>query len=148
MVWANRVTALLLLALVAVAWKHASEFPDSAGVFPKVAAAALALLSIILLLRSFSPAIAVRRDGEGSWGLSPMVIPLGALALLSAGIYAMQFVGFFPVALVFGGGLFVLLSVHRYVLYWAMFIGTLILIHAGFAWLLNVPLWSPKAFGV
>lgn len=148
MMWANRTAALLLLALVAVAWQRASEFPDSSGVFPKTIAAVLGLLSLILLIRSFLPAAATRRDGEGSLDLSALAVPLGVFALLSAGTYAMQFLGFFPVALFLGGGLFVMLGVQRYVLYWLMFIGTLIFIHIGFSWLLNVQLWSPKAFGV
>lgn len=148
MAWANRATALLLLLLVAVIWQQANDLPGSAGAFPKAISGALGILALILLVRSFIPAIADRRDGEGGATVAAMAFPLSTFAIFAAGAYAMRFVGFFPAALMIGGGLFMLLGVRRYVLYWAMFIGALILTHVGFVWLLGVPLWSPRAFSV
>lgn len=148
MVWADRATALALLSLVAVIWRQAGELPGSADAFPKAAAGAIGVLALILLARSFIPKIAGRNDGEGQPTVRSMVLPLTAFVILAAGTYAMRLVGFFPAALAIGGGIFLLLGVQRYVLYWTMFISALVLIHVGFAWLLGVPLWSPRAFSV
>jgi len=148
MMWANRVTALALLGIVAVIWRQAADLPGSADAFPKATAGAIAVLAMILLARSFIPKLAGRNDGEGEPTVGSMVLPLTAFVILAAGAFAMRLAGFFPAALAIGGGLFLLLGVQRYVLYWTMFIGALVLIHVGFAWLLGVPLWSPRAFSV
>ena len=143
----NRIVGILVALSCIPLWTIATEFPDLASAFPKTVLAIVAGLAVLLVVRSFIPALADKARGEGSAQPRALIRPLLVAALACAAAVAMPIVGFFPAMAALGAIVFFVLGVEERMTYAAVVIGGLVFIYAVFVNVLGVPLEASRILG-
>ena len=96
MLWVNRITGVGLIALAIPFWRLSGDYPDMARLFPRAMLIAIAFLAAVMIVRSFTPALAPANEGEGERSGTALMRPLAVFALSLAAVAASYLVGFFP----------------------------------------------------
>lgn len=147
MIWVNRILALSLLGACLVLWPQTARFPGSGAEFPRLVLVVIAVLSVLMFIRSLVPAIATVGGGEGSKVPGKMIRPFGVFAATAVAVFLARYVGFFPAMGVLGIALLVILGVRRPASYVLAYAGLLVFIYLLFQLLLGVPLNSTGLWG-
>lgn len=144
MLWVNRITGATLIVLCAILWRVSGDYPEMAGLFPRVMFAATALLSLVMIVRSFIPAIAPGGEGEGEKAHLTLVRPLGVFGLVTVATIGSGLIGFFPAMAVLAAVLVPVLGVRQRWGYAFASVVLLAAVYVIFVIFLNVPLtWRP-----
>jgi len=146
MIWINRIVPVLMILAVFPLWRVSERFPESAAIFPRVILTVIGILAVILVSRTFVPAIAAIREGEGGKSLSVIVRPVAVFLVATATVLAMRLVGFIPAMMAMAAVLILVLQVEKRRFYALAFAILLIFIYVVFGWALNVPLTSADLF--
>ena len=139
------VPVLMILAVFPL-WRISEQFPEAAADFPRVILVAIGILAVILVSRSFVPAIAAMREGEGGKSLSDIVKPVAVFLVATATVLAMRLIGFIPAMVAMAAVLLFVLQVEKRRFYALAFAILLVFIYIVFGWALNVPLTSADLF--
>ena len=146
MIWINRIVPALLIIAVFPLWRISERFPESAADFPRVILAAIACLALVLLSRTFVPAIAAMREGEGGRSLSDIARPVAVFLVAVAAVVAMRLIGFIPAMVAMAVVLMFVLQVENRRFYALVFAVLLVFIYLVFGWALSVPLTKAVLF--
>lgn len=146
MVNVNRFVALALLLAAVPLWQATSKFPGPASEFPRVVLSAIAVLAVVLLVRSFLSAKIARNGGEGSLDPRALLRPFAAFATALVAVSLMPVVGFFPVMAAMSAILFLVLDASNRRFYTIAILVLLIMIYIVFVVALNVPLLNATLF--
>lgn len=146
MIWINRIVPVLMILAAFPLWRMSERFPESAATFPRVILVAIACLAVILLSRTFVPAIAVMREGEGGRSLSMTVRPIVVFLIATATVLAMRLAGFFPAMVAMATLLMFVLQVEKRKFYVLAFAVLLVFVYVVFGWALGVPLTKATLF--
>jgi hypothetical protein len=138
--WVNRIVGVALIAATAILWRVSTEYPDTAPVFPQVMFAVVAVLSAIMIIRSFIPAIAPRVGGEGEQSGAVLVRPLTVFGVATLAIIGITLIGFFPSMVVMAAVLAPIVGVRQYGWYAFATAVLLVIIYIVFVIFLRVPL--------
>lgn len=140
MLWVNRIVGVALIAMMVILWQVSAEYPDTAPVFPRVMFAVIAILSAVMIIRSFIPAIAPRAGGEGEQSGAVLVRPLTVFGVATLAIIGITLIGFFPSMVVMAVVLAPIVGVRHYGWYAFATVVLLIIVYIVFVIFLNVPL--------
>ncbi|HSG94889.1 MAG TPA: tripartite tricarboxylate transporter TctB family protein [Afifellaceae bacterium] len=146
MIWINRIVPVLMIFAVFPLWRISDRFPESAATFPRVILVAIACLAVILLSRTFIPAIAAVAEGEGGRSLSVIVRPVAVALIAIATVGAMRLTGFIPAMMAMAAVLMFVLQVEKRKFYVIAFALLLVFIFVVFGWALGVPLTKATLF--
>ena len=146
MVRVNRLVALAILLAAVPLWQMTSEFPGPASDFPKVVISAIAILAVVLLVRSFFPARIGRNEGEGSHDPRAFLRPLAAFTTTLTAVLFMPIVGFFPAMAAMSAVLFLVLDADNRRFYTIAILLLLVMIYMVFVFALGVPLLDATLF--
>ena len=146
MIWINRIVPVLMIIAVFPLWRISERFPESAADFPRVILAAIAFLAVIMVSRTFVPAIATLREGEGGKSLSDTVRPVVVFLIATATVLAMRLVGFIPAMVAMAVVLMFVLQVEKRKFYALAFAILLVFVYLVFGWALGVPLTKADLF--
>ncbi len=146
MIWVNRIVPVLMILAVIPLWRATERFPETAAIFPRVILAVIGILAVILVSRTFVPAIAAMREGEGGRSPSVIIRPVAVFLVATAAVVAMPLIGFFPAMIAMAAVLLFVLQVEKRRFYALAFAILLTFIYFVFGWALNVPLTSADLF--
>jgi hypothetical protein len=140
--WINRIIGAALIAAAMVLWQTADAFPQGARHFPRFAIALVAILSTIMVVRSFIPAVAPVAEGEGIRSPLALLRPLAVFAATAAALVGASYIGFFPAMAVLLVLLWPILQVQNWEKYSIACILLLGFVYVVFVMILGVPLTS------
>ena len=146
MIRVNRFVAVALFLAAIPLWHMAGDFPGPASAFPKVLLAAIALLALALLARSFLPLKTAKQEGEGSADPRSLVRPVAVFATALSAVIFMPYIGFFPVMVAMAAILFFVLSADQRRFYTVAMLLLLSMIYIIFVVALDVPLLNSTLF--
>jgi Tripartite tricarboxylate transporter TctB family len=146
-IWINRVIGVALIGAAIPFWIMASAFPGAAKIFPHLILVTIACLSVIMVARSFIPAVRPVHEGEGINTLSGLWRPLATFAVVVFAIAAMAVGGFFPAMMAMAALLFPILRVKNVKLYVVACGLVLAFVYVVFVLVLKVPLTLLQAGG-
>jgi hypothetical protein len=138
--WVNRIVGVALIAAMAVLWRISTDYPDTAPIFPQVMFATIAVLSLVMIVRSFIPSIAPKVGGEGEQSFAVLVRPLTVFVVATLAIIGISLIGFFPSMVVMAAVLAPIVGVRHYGWYAFATVALLIIIYIVFVIFLRVPL--------
>jgi hypothetical protein len=144
--WVNRIVPILIIVAVFPLWRISERFPESAATFPRVILVVIACLAVIMVTRTFIPAIAIMREGEGGRSLSVTVRPVAVFFIATATVLAMRLIGFIPAMMAMAVVLAFVLQVEKRRFYALAFAILLVFIYIVFGWALGVPLTKAALF--
>ena len=127
-------------------WWISERFPESAADFPRVILVAIACLAVIMVSRTFVPAIAALREGEGGKSLSDTIRPVVVFLVAAGTVVAMRLVGFIPAMVAMAAVLMFVLQVEKRRFYATAFAILLLFVYLVFGWALGVPLTKADLF--
>jgi len=142
--WVNRIVGAAIIVAAFLLWELAAEFPADARQFPRVTLVAIALLSAIMIARSFISAVAPIGDGEGTRSLAAIIRPIAVFVLVVLAVIAMHFIGFFPAMAALALCLMPLLQVKYRISYGLACLSLFLFIYVLFVAFLNVPLTTSQ----
>jgi putative tricarboxylic transport membrane protein len=128
------IAALALLALTVAAWLETGAIPGEARLFPRLVLGAMAVLSAVMLVRSFA-----RRSEAGPFFLAPGALVV-TLALAVVYIAAVEVIGYLAATALFVPGLALALGLRRPVLLALTTAGFVAAVHLVFVVLFGRPL--------
>lgn len=140
--WINRIIGAALIAAAIVLWQSAEAFPQAARHFPRFAIALVAVLSSIMIVRSFIPVVAPVAEGEGIRSPPALLRPLAAFVATAAALASASYIGFFPAMAVLLALLWPILRVQNWKTYSIASVLLLGFVYAVFVMMLGVPLMS------
>jgi hypothetical protein len=146
--WINRIIGAALITAAFQLWHVAAAFPEGARHFPRFILALVAVLSAIMIVRSFIPAVAPVVEGEGVRSAPALGRPLAAFSITVAAVAAAAYIGFFPAMAVLLLLLWPILQVQNWQRYLAACVVLLAFIYGVFVVLLGVPLMSVRLMGM
>ena len=146
MIWINRIVPVLMIIAVIPLWRISERFPESAADFPRVILVAIACLAVIMVSRTFVPAIAAIEEGEGGKSLSDTVRPVLVFLVATATVLAMRLIGFIPAMVAMAAVLVFVLQVEKRRFYAVAFAILLVFVYLVFGWALGVPLTKADLF--
>jgi hypothetical protein len=143
--WVNRITGALLIALAFPLWQISGDYPEMARLFPRFMLVVIAGLAAIMIVRSFIPAVAPVGEGEGDRSLPATARPLAVFAVVLAATAASDYVGFFVAMIGLAVLLVPILGIRRWQSYALACIILMLFVYVLFVLFLNVPLtqWRP-----
>ncbi len=130
------VTAFVLLAVAVYAWVEAGSFAEEARVFPRMIAGAMAVLSLVMLARSF---FAGDEDRATRFFKSFPTFLL-CLALIFGYIYSTGLLGYFTASAIFIPAFALLLGLRRPVVVVASTVCFIVVVHLVFVEAFDRPL--------
>ena len=142
--WINRIVGAALIAAAYRLWQMADAFPEAARLFPRFVIALVAILSAVMLVRSFVPAVAPVAEGEGTRSAAALPRPVAAFLATTAALAAAAFVGFFPAMALLLLLLWPILQVQNWQQYLLASVLLLGFVYVVFVMLLGVPLTSMR----
>lgn len=146
--WINRIIGAALIAAAFLLWQAADAFPVGASHFPRFVLALIAILSAVMLVRSFIPAVAPVAEGEGTRSARALLRPLAAFAATAAALASAAFIGFFPAMAVLLVLLWPILQVQNWQQYLIACVLLLGFVYVIFVMVLGVPLTSMRLMGM
>jgi hypothetical protein len=146
MIWINRIVPVFMIIAVFPLWRISERFPESAADFPRVILVAIACLAVIMVSRTFVPAIATLREGEGGKSLSDTARPVVVFLVAIATALVMRLVGFIPAMVAMAAVLMFVLQVEKRRFYAVAFAILLVFVYLVFGWALGVPLTKADLF--
>lgn len=144
--WINRIVPVLMIFAIIPLWRISDRFPESAATFPRVILVAIAFLAVIMVSRTFIPAIATMREGEGGKSPSVIVRPVAVFFIATATVLAMRLIGFIPAMVAMAAVLAFVLQVEKRKFYALAFAILLVFVYIVFGWALGVPLTKAELF--
>jgi tripartite tricarboxylate transporter TctB family protein len=138
--WVNRIVGVALIAATAVLWRISTEYPDTAPIFPQVMFAIVAVLSAVMIVRSFIPAIAPRVGGEGEQSVAVLGRSLAVFVVATLAILGITLIGFFPAMVMMAAVLAPIVGARHYGWYAFATVSLLVVIYIVFVIFLRVPL--------
>lgn len=138
--WINRIIGAALIAAAVQLWWTAEAFPEGARLFPRFICALVAILSAVMLVRSFIPAVAPIGEGEGVRSAPALLRPLAAFGAAAAALATAAYIGFFPAMAVLLVMLWPILRVRNWQQYSVAGVLLLGFIYVVFVVILGVPL--------
>lgn len=142
MLWINRIIGTALIAAAFYLWQAADAFPQAARLFPRFVLALVAILSVVMLVRSFIPTVAPVAEGEGTRSASALMRPFAAFIATAAALMAATYIGFFAAMAVLLALLWPILQVQnrpQYLVACGLLLG---FVYVVFVVVLGVPLTS------
>lgn len=135
----------MILAAVVPLWMAADRFPELAGAFPQTILVAIAVLAILLIVRSLvGPGLPT---GDGRRQAKALVTPILVAVISIIAVIGMRFLGYFPAMIGLGIALYFILAGERRLLFISSIAISLLFIYLVFAVLLGVPLATDQFLG-
>ena len=148
MLWVNRITGAVLIALTIPFWRMSGDYPEMARLFPRFMLVVIACLAAAMIVRSFIPVVAPVGEGEGDRAPRATARPLAVFAVLLAAVATSDYLGFFAAMIVMAVLLVPLLGIRRWQPYALACVILMLFVYVLFVLFLNVPLtqWRPPGF--
>ena len=143
----NRIVGVALIALTIPLWRESSDYPEMARLFPRTMLIVIAFLSVIMIVRSFIPAVAPVREGEGLRTRPAITRPLIIFGLLVVAVAASDLIGFFTAMIVMTALLVPILGIRRWRPYALACLILMLFVYVLFVIFLDVPLTSLRPPG-